>query len=452
MAERIAQLGLEFHEELAVVVGFDAPDISSDGGAVLLRQVDDRLGLSAWMARLLPDARNALQVAHDRLEQVRQRLYQIALGYEDCNDAQSLRHDPVLKTACERTPDDEQGLSSQPTLSRFENAVGMRTVKQVMEGLEHSWVEGLAPGTAEVVLDIDTTDDETHGQQQLSFFHGYYDHHMYHPLLIFDGEGQLVSAILRPGNVHAARRALSVLQRVIRKLKQRFPDVQVVVRGDAGFSVPRLLDGLEHLNAELGGIDYLFGIAKNAVLLRLAAPAMAESAACYARTHGHVREFTKVAYAAESWSRKRTVVVKAEHHPKGANPRFVVTTLGEFEAQLIYDAYCERGQCENLIKDLKNALKADRLSCSTFVVNAFRLLLHAAAYRLMHALRHAAQAIGSDLGRQQFDTIRLRLLKVAALVAQSTRRICIRLPRAFPLAGVFRALALHTARVVPRTA
>ena len=169
-----------------------------------------------------------------------------------------------------------------------------------MEGLEHSWVEGLAPGTTAVVLDIDTTDDETHGQQQLSFFHGYYDHHMYHPLLIFDGDGQLVSAILRPGNVHAARGALSVLQRVIRKLKQRFPDVQVVVRGDAGFSVPRLLDGLEQLNAELGGIDYLFGIAKNAVLLRLAAPAMAESAACYARTTG-------MCESAPRWSTRRRV-------------------------------------------------------------------------------------------------------------------------------------------------
>ena len=441
MTECVPQLSLDFHPEVAVTMRFDAPQISSDGGAVLLRQVDDRLGLSAWVAAALPDTRCPQRVLHDRREQVRQRLYQIALGYEDCNDATHLRHDPVLKTVCDREPDEEQGLSSQPTLSRLENAVDMASVKRLIEGLEDSWVAQLDESTSEVVLDIDTTDDHTHGAQQLSFFHGYYDHHMYHPLLVFDGEGQLVSVLLRPGNVHAGRGAMSVLQRVIGKLKARFPEVLVVVRADAGFALPRVFACLEQLNTELGGVDYLIGIAKNPALLRLAEPALLAAEEQFRRGHTHVRDCRTLHYAAASWPHRRAVVLKAEVGAQGRNPRFVVTTLEGFEATLLYDAYCARGQSENYIKDFKNALAADRLSCSSFVANSLRLLLHAAAYRLMRALRDAAATVRKDLGRLQFDTLRVRLLKVAALVHRSVRRLWIQLPAAFPLGTLFRNLA-----------
>jgi len=450
MTECVPQLSLDFHPEVAVTMRFDAPQISSDGGAVLLRQVDDRLGLSAWVARALPDNRCAERVIHDRREQVRQRLYQIALGYEDCNDATHLRHDPVLKTVCDREPEDELGLSSQPTLSRLENAVDMASVKRLIEGLEDSWVAELSGNTTEVVLDIDTTDDPTHGGQQLSFFHGYYDHHMYHPLLIFDGEGQLVSVLLRPGNVHAGRGAMSVLQRVIGKLKARFPEVQVVVRADAGFALPRIFARLEQLNTKFGGIDYLIGIAKNPALLRLAEPALHAAEDKYGYRRAHVRDCSTLHYAAESWPHRRAVVLKAEVGAQGRNPRFVVTTLEGFDATLLYDAYCDRGQSENYIKDFKNALAADRLSCSSFVANSLRLLLHAAAYRLMRALRDAVATVRQDLGRMQFDTLRLRLLKVAALVRRSARRLWIQLPAAFPLGAVFRHLAEQLA--APRAA
>ena len=423
MTECVPQLRLDFHPGAPVTMRFDAPQISSDGGAVLLRQVDDQLGLSAWVAATLPDKRCPQRVLHDRHEQVRQRLYQIALGYEDCNDATELRHDPVFKTVCDREPDEEQGLSSQPTLSRLENAVDMASIKRLIEGLEDSWVAELNENTTEIVLDIDTTDDATHGAQQLSFFHGYYDHHMYHPLLIFDGEGQLVSLLLRPGNVHAGRGALSMLQRVIRKLKARFPQGQVVVRGDAGFALPRIFAGLEQLQCELGGIDYLIGIAKNPALLRLAEPALKAAEDQCEHGQPHVRNCSTVRYAAQTWPHQRTVVLKAEVTAKGRNPRFVVTTIEGFEATLLYDAYCARGQSENYIKDLKNALAADRLSCSSFVANSLRLLLHAAAYRLMRALRQAVARVRRDLGQAQFDTLRLRLLKVAALVRRSVRRL-----------------------------
>jgi hypothetical protein len=441
MTECISQLSLEFHPTLPVTVAFDAPQISSDGGVVLLRQMDDRLRLSERLAALLPDEREAGKVRHDRREQVRQRLYQIALGYADCNDADRLRHDPLLESVCDRTPQ-AGGLSSQPTLSRLENAVDARTLRAVLREVEDQYVRSFTQLPEVIVLDIDSTDDPTHGQQQLSFFHGYYDQHMYHPLLLFDGEsGQLVSAVLRPGNAHAARGVMGVLRRIIGHLKQRFPQVQIVVRGDSAFAVPRLLRMLEELEREWGGIAYVFGLAKNAVLLRQGAAALAEAHARFGATGRTAQHFDAFAYAAESWPQERHVVMKAEVSEQGANPRFVVTSLAEFAPALLYHAYCERGQCENFIKDFKNAIQADRLSCCTFAANFFRLLEHAAAYVLLHALRTHLAPLAPRLGRAQFDTLRLSLLKVAALVSYSTRRLLVRLPHAFPLAPLFRRLA-----------
>jgi hypothetical protein len=441
MAECITQLSLDFHPTVPLTVAFDAPHISSDGGAVLLRQMDDHLGLSERLAALLPDERDPRKVKHDRREQMRQRLYQIALGYADCNDADRLRHDPLLKSVCDRTPQ-AKGLSSQPALSRLENAVDARALRAVLREIEDQYVRSFTAAPAVIVLDIDSTDDPTHGQQQLSFFHKYYDQHMYHPLLIFDGErGQLVSAVLRPGNAHAARGAMGVVRRIIRGLKQRFPDVQIVVRGDSAFAVPRMLRMMEELDRELGGIAYVVGLAQNAVLLRFGAAALSEARLRFQATKQTVQHFDAFVYAAESWPQARHVVMKAEVSEQGANPRFVVTSLSEFTPALLYHAYCERGQCENFIKDFKNALQADRLSCSTFAANFFRLLEHAAAYVLFHALRTYVAPLAPQLGRAQFDTLRLQLLKVAAIVAQSTRRVLVRLPSAFPLARVFRQLA-----------
>jgi hypothetical protein len=447
MAECIAQLALNFHPTLRLTVAFDAPHISSDGGALLLRQMDDRLGLSERLAALLPDERDPRKVQHDRREQMRQRLYQIALGYADCNDADRLRHDPLLQSVCDRTPQ-AGGLSSQPTLSRLENAVDARTLRTVLREIEEQYVRSFTQTPEVIVLDIDSTDDPTHGQQQLTFFQRYYDQHMDHPLLIFDGEsGQLVSAVLRPGNVHAARGAMGVVRRIISRLKQRFPHVQIVVRGDSAFAVPRVLRMLEELDGVLGGIAYVFGLAQNAVLLRQGASALVEARGRFQATKQTVQHFDAFAYAAESWPQARHVVLKAEVSEQGANPRFVVTSLSEFAPALLYHAYCERGQCENFIKDLKNALQADRLSCSTFAANFFRLLEHAAAYVLFHALRAQVTPLAPRLGRAQFDTLRLQLLKVAAIVSHSTRRLLVRLPSAFPLAWVFRQLATTLAEL-----
>ena len=446
MTECSAQLRLFFHPSRPVELDFEAPEISSDGGALLVRQIDERLGLTAGFAACLPDERDPSRVIHNRHEQARQRIFQVTLGYEDCNDAQFLRRDPLLNTVCNRNPQDPRGLSSQPTLSRFENAPDGRTIRRLIDFFERSYVESLPADTAEIILDIDTTDDETHGAQQLSFFHGFYDHHMYHPVMVYDGDsGQLITAVLRPGNVHASRGAVGVLSRLIRAIKQRFPHASIAVRGDSGFCVPRMLDALEKLKEELGEVFFLLGIAKNAVLCRKAGDTMAWAEELQRQLGRRVQRFDQFSYAAGSWKRERRIVAKAEHSAKGPNPRFVITNIEGFDPETLYRAYCQRGQCENWIKDFKNALQADRLSCSTFRANFFRLLLHLAAYRLLHALRVEAARESAELGKAQFDTLRLRLLKVAALVSQSVRRIWVRLPRAFPFAEVFRQLAARLA-------
>jgi len=433
-----------------VVVSADAAQVSSDGGVLLLCKLDDRLGLTARLAAWLDDPRDSTRIRHSRLEQMRQRVYQICLGYADCNDADWLRHDPALRLACDA---EDHAMSSQPTLSRFENAITGRALNRLCRDYEQSYVDELASTTDVIVLDIDSTDDPTHGNQELMCFHGFYDQHMLHPLLVFDAlSGQLITALLRPGRAHAAKGAITVLTRLIRAIRRRCPRASILVRGDSAFAMPKLLERLEQLNAELGDIEYVIGLAKNSRVLALASPLRSSVEAEFVDGKSFVRRFTWLSYATQSWPAERNVICKVERSDRGENPRFVVTSLAEFPARLIYDvAYCARGQAENFIKDFKNALQADRLSCHRFVANAFRLLLHAIAYRLMHALRAtvarvapAVEYVATDrvrLATAQMDTLRLRLLKVAAHVTASVRRVLVRLPRAFPLAHVFFAVA-----------
>lgn len=428
----IAQTTFKFQGQTRRIdVDASAPSVSSDGGALALRRLDDELGLTRALAAVIGDDRNPLFVVHSRQEQLRQRVYQIALGYEDCNDADVLRDDALLQVVC--TDVRPQPLSSQPTLSRLENSVGGENLRQMWLVLEAQYVRSLAPDQSQVVLDIDSTDDATHGAQQLAFFHGFYDQHMFHPLLVFDGDtGQLISALLRPGKAHAAWSAEGLLRRLIRAIRARCPKAAIVVRGDSGFAMPWLLDAIEALHVELGEVYYVLGLAKNPRLLELAAPTMATAANEHDATGRHVRRFTWLDYAAKTWPHPRKVVLKAEHAERGENPRFVVTNIDWTDPRSIYDgAYIPRGQAENYIKDFKNALRADRLSCHRFVANAFRLLLHAVAYRLLHALRTAAAAHDPDLGRVQMDTLRLRLLKVGAIVKLSVRRVVVHLSRSF---------------------
>ena len=317
------------------------------------------------------------------------------------------------------------------------------TLRRYAERLINGYVASLAPETEVVILDIDATDDATHGAQQLSFFHGYYDHHMYHPVMVFDGDsGQLITAVLRPGNSHASRGARAILRRLIRKIRRRCPQAAIVVRGDSGFCVPKIINELERLDAKFGGVDYLMGIARNRVLERLLGSTMQEAQRQQVGKQ-QVILYTSFSYAAKTWSRRRRVIGKADYSWRGPNPRFVLTSLKEFPPEMLYRAYCERGQCENYIKDFKNALLSDRLSCSSFQANFFRLLLHTTAYRLMHALRQQIRRISTTLGKAQFDTLRRRLLRVATVVKQSVRGILVQLPEAFPEVHVFHDLLLQ---------
>jgi hypothetical protein len=437
------RMRFDFHRRRAVDVTFDAPTTSSDGGLVLLRQVDERLGLCAKLAPILVDRRDPRLTQHPRLEQLRQRVFQIAMGYEDQNDATSLRCDPAWKVACDRDADETDALSSQPSLSRFEQAMTAKAVVLLTRSLEDEYVASLpADTTTEIILDLDSTDDPTHGQQPLSFFNAHYDSYIYFPLLVFDGEGRLAGMRLRPGNAGNSRYAAPLMARLVRKLKTRFPRVRILVRADGGFCAPRFLDAIEHLDAELTYVRYVVGLPHNSRLVGLAHAPMQEASREALATGQTTRRFAAFRYATRNWAHKRRVVVKAEHLGDKANPRFVVTTVDERDPRTVYEKlYCPRGQAENAIKDFKRALCGDRLSCTTYVANAFRLALHAIAYRLLDALRRVVVEVAPGLGRRQFDTLRLLLLKVAALVGQSVRRFTFQLPSAFPMASVFVAVA-----------
>ena len=410
---------------LPVVVDFDGGALTSDGGVLLLRQVDERVGLSSRLSECLVDRRDPVRVQHPHLEQVRQRIYQICLGYEDCDDADFLRSDPALKIAAGRLPEDELDLSSQPTLSRFENSVEERELKRFSSQLLQTYLDWRSRPLQQIVIDIDSTDDPTHGQQAFSFYHGFYRQHMFHPLLCFDAEtGDLLAAALRPGNVHAANGVIKMLQRIVRKIRQRWPEVQIVVRADAGFCVPRLYRWCEQ--AQVG---YVIGLIPNATLKQLHEPLLERAQAQYELLGVKARLMDEVGYRAGPWNRFRRVVMKAEVMQQGVNRRYVVTNL-QGEPTQVYDFYVGRGTVENRIKDLKNALSADRLSCCSFAANSFRLLLHSAAYTLLHQLRRSLGE--TPLAQAQFDTLRLRLLKIGARIKQSVRRVWIQLPASYP--------------------
>jgi hypothetical protein len=343
---------------------------------------------------------------------VRQRVFQIACGYADQNDADTLRTDPLLKLVCGRLPDSGRDLASQPTFSRLENAINRQTAERLAMVLVDLYIRerGRQGPPAHLVIDVDGTDDPAHGAQEGVAYHGFYAQHMYHPLLVFDGDtDQLITAVLRPGNVHGSRFVVLVLRRLVRRLRAAWPTVTIELRADSGCATPRL-----YAWCEAAGIAYTIGLIPNPRLVALAAPLLAEAQAQSAvRDGATVRLAGEAPYQAGSWSHPRRVVFKAEALAKGPNTRFVVTTRPDAPLA-VYDWYVDRGEPENWIKDFKNALAADRLSDHRFWANQFRLLLHAAAYWLLDTLRRWLAA--TDAARCQFDTLRLRLLKVGGRV------------------------------------
>jgi hypothetical protein len=422
-----------------LVARFDQQHGSSDGGAVLLKAADAGLRLTARLAACLPDDRQSGKVRHELLELLRQRVYAIACGYPDGNDAARLADDPVHKMLVERDPIDGDPLASQPTLSRFENAVRPRHLYRMGEALADAVIERQRRrrhGRARrIALELDPTDDPTHGEQQLSFFNGHYDTWCYLPVAAFvrfndEPEQHLVTAVLRPGNATASLGALGILRRLIERLNNAFPKTPILVRLDGGFATPEILDYLD-----MQAVEYVVAMARNSVLKRHAEPLM-KKARQRAQVSGETEHlYGECRYAARSWPRRRRVIIKAEvvRHPgrdPKDNPRFVITNLSQ-NPQWVYErVYCQRGEIENRIKELHHGLEIDRTSCSRFWANQFRVLMTAAAYVLMQELRH--HAAGTACARAQVSTLRERLIKIGVRIEASVRRVVLHLPTSFP--------------------
>lgn len=427
---------------LAVSVDFLGGRQTSDGGWCWVAEADAVLGLTSALAAVLPDHRRR-RGRHSLVDLLRQRLYQIVAGYEDQDDADTLRRDPLLKLVCGRLPETDPDLASQPTFSRFENALSGRDCYRLAEALGEVYLcERERSGVpARIVLDLDSTDDPTHGEQEGSGYHGYFRQHMYHPLLVFDGEtGQFITAILRPGTAHAGHGALAILTRLVRRLRERWPDVTIEVRADAGFAKPEI-----YAYCERERIAYTIGLGANARLTALAAPLVAAAVAAAAHADGaKVRLLDETPYQAASWPHARRVVIKAEVLAKGTNTRFVVTTRTDDPAAL-YAWYTDRGETENWIKDLKTACFADRLSCHRFLANQVRLLLHGAAYCLLDTLRRWLVRAGAE--RMTLETVRLRLIKIGGRVRELATRVHLRLASSHPGEPLWHRLAAREGRL-----
>jgi Transposase DDE domain group 1 len=404
-----------------VEVRFDGGAVSSDGGLLLLREVERRLGLLRAVAEVLPDPRSPLLVRHKTEQLLRQRVFGLCQGYEDLNDHDTLRDDLAVQTALER----DTAAASSPTLCRFDNRADRQAAVATHGVLIEQFIASFAQAPGELILDFDATDDLVHGHQEGRHFSGYYNNYCFLPLYVFCGE-QLLVAYLRPAKKDAALHAVAILKLLVGRLRQAWPGVRIVFRGDSGFCRPLLMSWCER-----HGVDYLIGLAKNARLHALCQGWYEAAAQAFAATQQPQRRFGEVRYRAGTWSRARRVIVKAEHNAQGANPRFVVSTLST-PAQALYEhGYCARGDMENRIKECQLGLFADRTSCHLWWPNQFRLLLASLAYVLMERLRTLGLA-GTELARAQVGTLRTRLLKIGAVIIRNTRRMRFFLASAFP--------------------
>jgi hypothetical protein len=430
-------------------VQFDERHGSSDGGAILLKACDATLGLTQRLAACLLDRRQGGKVEHSVRDLLRQRLFGIACGYADGNDAARLGNDPIHKLLIDRDALSGAMLASQPTLSRFENAARRAELYRMGEALAESVIERhrrrLGRRVKRLTIDLDPTDDPTHGAQQLTFFNGHYDSWCYLPVaafVTFNGEPEqyLLAYVLRPGNAPAKLAAIGILRRLLERLRAAFPHARILVRLDGGFAASEIFNFLED-----AGCDYIVAMAKNRRLERRAARLMGKARRRSRRTGKTAHLYGETRYAARRWRAKRRVIIKAEvvHHPgrePKMNPRFVVTNLKGSPRRLYERVYCARAHIENRIKELHHGLQIDRTSCPRFLANQFRVLLTAAAYVIMQELRRRAG--GTTLARAQVSTLRERLVKLGARIECSVRRIVLHLPRTEAWQNEWRRIAL----------
>jgi hypothetical protein len=421
-----------------IEANFEGGDISSDGGVLLLRRTDERIGLSRAAAAALGDPREPARITHGLRELLAQRIYGLCCGYEDLNDHDTLRSDLLMQTAVGSV----DALASSPTLSRLETRATRAQAVALHGVLVEQFIASHTAAPAELVLDIDASDVPLHGNQEQAEFHAYYDHHCYLPLYVFCGQAML-ACVLRPSRIDGAKNAAAVVKLLIARLRRAWPDTHFIVRGDSGFCRQRILRWCER-----SGVGYIVGLARNARLQASVQYAEAMLADEYARTGIKQRLIDEFTYAADSWDIERRVITRLEYGAQGNNPRFVVTNLSGEAIQLYERLYCARGEAENRIKEAQLDLFGTRASCRRFAANQLRLLLAALAYTLMHRLRSLALA-GSELERATAATMRVRLLKIGAAVLRNTRRVRVLLASHHPLRELFALAAARLAAASP---
>jgi hypothetical protein len=407
-------------------VNFDGGSLSSDGGLMLLRQVDRRIGLSQAVAGALHDPRNQDMIVHEMRDLVAQRLYALCCGYEDLNDHAALRKDPLMQTAVGK-PDE---LGSSPTLCRLEKRTTRADIVALNRVLIDQFIASQSACPAELVLDIDASDIPLHGEQEQTEFHAYYDHYCYLPLYVFCGKAML-ACVLRRSRIDGAKHAAAVIKLIVTRLRQAWPAVRIIVRGDSGFCRQRLLRWCER-----HAVGYVIGMARNARLQRHVADWEHEMEQSFKETQTKQRLIRQFSYAAKSWDRERRLITRLEYGAQGTNPRFIVTNLDR-PADALYDhLYCQRGEAENRIKETQLDLFGTRASCHKFLANWLRILFSALAYTLMQRLLDIA-LMNTDLAKATAGTIRVRLLKIGAAVVRNTRRIRILLASHHPLRDIY---------------
>jgi hypothetical protein len=408
-----------------VEVDFDGGEITSDAGLLFLRETESQIGIIANISKVLKDKRNPAYIKHTLPQLLTQRVFQIAAGYEDSNDCNKLKDDPILKMACGK----EEALASQPTMSRFENSPSRTTLYRIAQALADCFIGSYENPPQGIIVDIDDTADPLYGAQQQSLFNAYHGCHCYMPIHIYEGgSGKLITTILRPGKRPSGKEIVAILKRIVGHIRQSWPDVGIILRGDAHYSCPEVFDYCEENN-----LKYVLGFKSYPTVTEKAVALSSKAKEHYERSQKGQKLYGEFMYQAGSWSKPNRIIVKAEYNSLGANTRFIVTNLTQTYRKFVYETvYCMRGAMELMIKEHKNHLLSDRTSCSGFAANQFRLFLHSIAYILIHTLRER-HLKNTMLAKAQFNTIRLKLFKIGARVRYLRTKIKIHLPSACPM-------------------
>lgn len=409
---------------------------STEAGLLLLQQTENHVGIVKAIASVLFDTRDQRYVDHTHKNLLTQRVFQIAAGYEDGNDSDTLRHDPIIKLCANVLPESGAPLASQPTMSRFENSLSSKDLYRIASAFADSFIESYDQEPTCIVLDFDDTEDRVHGHQQLALFNGYFNEYCFMPLHIYEGfSGKLITTILKPGKRLTGEGTLAILSRLVQHLRKHWKNTHIVLRGDSHFTSPEVMEWIDMQE----NVFYVTGLTSNSILMKMAEKTIESAKKLFSRWQEKVVVFSSFYYAAGSWTEKQRVVVKVELTSDHCDPnvRFIVTNAHDADAKVLYtDVYCARGEAELYIKDHKTYLKSDRTSCHRFAANQFRVFLHSAAYVLIHALQHTVLK-ATEFENATINTIQLKVLKLSARVRELKTRIKIEFPSSCPYQEMF---------------